>query len=149
MWQHYNLIKWLFSGYCQYFTADFIEIPAFREDMGLTHYKNQDMLIWCKMKMSIGEWTPAFSGEDFLGGFWEVMWGRKLYLWGLWGQNWVVWPSALMVIGDVHNYPAMHCFGIPRHTQSMITFIRFLLSQSENSGSKLHCRKVFIRSMQQ
>ena len=80
------------------------------------------MLIWCKMKMSIGEWTPAFSGEDFLGGFWEVMWGRKLYLWGLWGQNWVVWPSALMVIGDVHNYPAMHCFGIPSHTQSMIAY---------------------------
>ena len=42
-------------------------------------------------------------------------------------------------IRHVNEYPTMHHFGNPRHTQSMIAFIRFLLSISGNSSEKLHC----------
>ena len=45
-------------------------------------------------------------------------------------------------IGHVNEYPKMHLFGHPRHTQSMIAYIHVILSISGNSREKLHCGTV-------
>ena len=41
----------------------------------------------------------------------------------------------------VNDYPTMHYFGIPRHTQSMIAY-KTLTSFSGNSSEKLYCGNV-------
>ena len=46
-----------------------------------------------------------------------------------------------MLIGYVNQYPAVHYFGIPRLTQSMIAY-NTLTSISGNSSEKLHCGNV-------
>ena len=45
-----------------------------------------------------------------------------------------------MAIGHVSEYPTMHYFGNPRHTQSMIAYM--ILSISGKSSEKLYCRNV-------
>ena len=42
--------------------------------------------------------------------------------------------------GHVNEYPTMHYFIFPRHTQSMIAYK--ILSISGNSSEKLHCGNV-------
>ena len=47
-------------------------------------------------------------------------------------------PKTKSPLGHVNEYPAMHYFGNPRHSQSMITYI-ILTEYSGNSSVKLHC----------
>ena len=48
------------------------------------------------------------------------------------------WIDGLhFLIGHVNEYPTIHCFGIPKHSQSIKACIRFWLSISENSSGKL------------
>ena len=42
------------------------------------------------------------------------------------------------VIVHVNDYPTMHYFGIPRHTQSILAY-KILTSISGNSSEKLYC----------
>ena len=45
------------------------------------------------------------------------------------------------VIGHVNEYPTMHCFGVPRHTQSMRAF-KILTEYFWKFQWKLHCGNV-------
>ena len=49
----------------------------------------------------------------------------------------IFWP---LLSRHVNEYPTMHYFGNPRHTQSMIAYRT--LSISGNSSEKLHCGNV-------
>ena len=54
----------------------------------------------------------------------------------------MVYVSLRVVsMGHVNEYPTMHHFGIPGHTQSMVAYIIWL-SISGNSSEKLHCGNV-------
>ena len=50
--------------------------------------------------------------------------------------------TSMMGIGHVNEYPTMHYFGIPIHTQSLIAFIRVSLSISGGTSERLHCGNV-------
>ena len=55
---------------------------------------------------------------------------------------WYSLISFSQPIGHLYGYPTMHHSGIPRHTQSMLAYLWFWLSISENSSDNLHCGNV-------
>ena len=46
-----------------------------------------------------------------------------------------------LLVGHVNEYPTMHYFGNPRHTQSMIAY-KILTEYFGKSSEKLHCGNV-------
>ena len=52
-----------------------------------------------------------------------------------------IWPWVTLVIGYVNEYPTMHYFRIPRHTQSMIAY-KIFTEYFWKFQLKMHCGNI-------
>ena len=74
----------------------------------------------------------SFNSRWTLHGSW------KRLFWELKNSHCCSHHILIALIGYVNEYPTMHCFGNPRHTQSMIAYVWFWRSVPGNSSENLY-----------